>query len=65
MNNLSYVIMIFVSIFTVNKALLNISVAHCSIRDPGVGSRSKGWRWVGLGEGLGIRGVEMGRFRYM
>jgi len=22
----------------------------------GVGSRSKGWRWVGLGVGLGIRG---------
>jgi len=30
---------------------------HCSTQDPGggVGSRSKGWRWVGLGLGLGIR----------
>jgi len=30
---------------------------HCSTRDPGGGvkSRSKGWRWVGLGVGLGIR----------
>jgi len=31
---------------------------HCSTRDPGgrVGPRSKGWRWVGLGVGLGFRG---------
>jgi len=31
---------------------------HCSTQDLGgrVGFRSKGWRWVGLGMGLGIRG---------
>jgi len=29
---------------------------HCSTEDPGGGSRSEGWSWVGLGVGLRIRG---------
>jgi len=39
-------------------ALVWAVAPHCSTQDPGggVGSRSKGWRWVGLGVGLGIRG---------
>jgi len=43
---------------TVLILLETLPAPHCSTQDPGGGvrSRSKGWRWVGLGVGLGIRG---------
>jgi len=38
--------------------LISPVAPYCSTQDSGggVGSKYKGWRWVGLGLGLGIRG---------
>ncbi len=49
---------------------INISSPSLQNKDPGggVGSTSRGWRWVGLGVEMGgfrDQRVEMGRFRYM
>ncbi len=50
-----------------SNCLMSLSSSGTN-RDPGggVGSTSKGWRWVGLGLEMGEfwdQGVEMGRFR--
>jgi len=57
---LSYIktIPLMICIENISLNLSNSVAPHYSTQDPGggVGSTFKGWRWVGLGVGLGIRG---------